>query len=153
TLFAVVLCAAAISGCSASTLPAGSILAKAGQIAANQMDQNVTISTIQMKTLQEAVAFNDGYNNAIGNPNSSQYLTNFALIQKGLVQYGRWLESLSACYGALGDLASNDAAGNFNSSIKALANDTQKFAGAIGQPITIPSGATSTVGNVGGFLI
>ena len=150
---AAAFCKVVLAGCSSNTLTAGAALAKAGQTAANQMDQNVTLSAIQMSSLREAVAFNDGYNNQVGNSNSLEYLANFAVIQGGLIQYGNWLESLSASYSALGAFASYDAAGSFNSSITALATDTQKLAGAVGHPMTIPSDVTSGVSGVGGFFI
>jgi hypothetical protein len=70
-----------------------------------------------------------------------------------LAQYGKWLESLSASYSALGDLAAYDSVGNFNSSIGTLATDTTNFASAIGKPIVIPSEVTSGVKVVGGFVI
>jgi hypothetical protein len=150
---AVILSAGIVSACSSSTLTAGQSLAKAGQTAATQMDQNITLSANTITTLQAAVAFNDGFNNQIGNSSSATLLAKIAAIQGYLGQYDKILGSLTASYGALGDLASYDASGTFNSSITSLASDTTKFAGALGKPITIPSDVTAGVSSAGGFLI
>src|SRR5215472_3567733 len=104
----------ALSGCASATLTAGANLAKVGQTAALQMEQNAIVSSDTMASLRKAVAFNDGFNAQIANRESATFLRNEAQIQASVAQYARMLESLSAAYSALGDLASYDAAGTFN---------------------------------------
>ena len=143
-----------LAGCTTSTtLTNGASLAKAGQTAAAQMQQNVTLSGDSILQLKKAVAFNDGYNNMVGNTNSQVFLANIQSIQGKLTQYGNWLQSLSSSYSALGDLAGYDASGNFDSSITSLAGDTTNFANGIGKPIAIPADVTSGVKAIGGILI
>jgi hypothetical protein len=148
-----VLLGAGFTGCSTQTLSSGASLAKVGQTAAIQMEQNATISARSILALKKAVAFNDGYNKQVGNADSKAFLANMTAIQGRLSQFGRWLESLSSSYSAMGDLASYDAFGNFDSSIGALATNTANFAGAVGKPITIPPDATATVKVAGGLVI
>jgi hypothetical protein len=88
--FAVIaLCLALIinlTGCATTTLTDGANLAKAGQTAAVQMQQNVTLSNNSILALKKAVAFNDGYNNLVGNTNSQIFLANITSIQSKLTQ-------------------------------------------------------------------
>ncbi|MGA2247253.1 MAG: hypothetical protein ABSH48_19860 [Verrucomicrobiota bacterium] len=147
------LLGAGLTGCSTQMLSNGTELAKVGQAASLQMDRNATLSAHAMLALKKAVAFNDGYNNAIGDPASRTYLANLAAIQSKLVQYGDWLECLASAYSALGDLAAYDAVGNFDSSIDTLATNTASFASAIGKPISIPPDATATVKVAGGLVL
>ena len=152
--FSVILSTSLLGACSnSSTLNAGQTLAKSGQTASMQMDQNITLSSNTIRYLQAAVTFNDGFNKQTGNSSSAGFLANIQTIQGYLGQYDKMLESLAASYGALGDLASYDASGTFNSSISSLASDTTKFAGAIGKQITIPPNVTSGVSSAGGFLL
>ena len=142
-----------VTGCSTATLTSGSNLAKVGQTAALQMEQNVTLSGNSLLALRKAVAFDDGFNNRIGNSNSAAVIANVTEIQAKLTQYGNWLETLASCYSALGDLAAYDAAGNFNSSIDALAKDTSSLASAVGKAIAIPPEATAGVKVAGGLVL
>jgi hypothetical protein len=151
-----ILCVALImglSGCATTTLTDGSNLAQAGQTAASVMEQNVTLSASSVQALKEAVAFNDGYNKAVGNTNSQVFITNIVSIQGKLAQYGNWLESLSSSYSALGSLAGYNASGSFNSSITSLEANTTNFANAIGKPISIPSDIASGVSTAGGLFL
>jgi hypothetical protein len=148
-----VLLGVGFTGCSTQTLSSGASLAKVGQTASIQMEQNATISASSILALKKAVAFNDGYNKQVGNADSQAFLANMTAIQGRLSQFGRWLESLSSSYSALGDLASYDAVGNFDSSIEALATNTADFAGAVGKPITIPPDTTATVKVAGGLVL
>jgi hypothetical protein len=145
--------AAALGGCSTATLTAGASLAKAGQTASAQMEQNATISSDSLAGFKRAVAFNDGYNGAIGNEDSAAVLTHMTSVQRKLKQYGKLLESLSASYSALGDLSSYDASGSFNTSIQSLATDTEKFSGAIGSPVQVPADVTQGLKVAGGAAI
>jgi hypothetical protein len=106
-----------------------------------------------MGALREAVAFNDGFNNDAGDPASRRFLADMTVVQGRMAQYGRLLQSLSDSYQALGDFASYDAAGAFKTSVDALSSDTEKFASAVGKPITIPPSATTAVGTFGGLII
>jgi hypothetical protein len=149
----VTLVGVVLSGCAGQTLTSGATLAKAGQSAATQMEQNITLSGSSLTSLRQAVAFNDGFNNQVGNADSAAFLANIATIQANLGQYSKLLKSLSAAYAALGDLASYDATGSFNIAIGNLATDSGKFASAVGRPITVPSDVTSGVKQVGAFFI
>ena len=142
-----------LTGCSTAALTSGTNLAKVGQTASLQMEQNATLSGNSILALKKAVAFNDGYNGLVGNSDSKAFLVTISDIQGHLAQYGKWLESLSSSYSALGDLATYDAVGNFDSSIGALATNTTQFASDIGKPIEISSEVTSSVKGVGGFFI
>jgi len=152
--FLLLLPVLSFTGCATNTtLAGGANLAKAGQSAATQMQQNVTLSANTILTLRKAVAFNDGYNGAVGNANSQQFLANVSGIQGNLKKYASWLQSLSSSYAALGDLANYDAAGNFNSSIASLAGDTTNLAAALGRPVAVPPDATAGVKVIGDLLI
>src|SRR6185312_9530319 len=63
------------------------------------------------------------------------------------------LESLAASYAALGNLASYDATGNFNSSITTLVADAKTFGDTIKEPIDVPPDATAGIKAVGGIAI
>jgi hypothetical protein len=117
------------------------------------MEQNVTLSANSVLSLRKAVAFNDGFNRVQNNSDSQGFLKTIEAIQGNLAQYGKLLESLSSSYSALGDLASYDAAGNFNSSIATLATDAKNFASTVGKPIEIPTEVTSGVKAAGGIAI
>jgi hypothetical protein len=148
-----VLLGIGFTSCSTQTLTGGASLARVGQAAAIQMEQNATLSGNSILALKKAVAFNDGYNKQVGNPDSRAFLANIVSIQSRLAQYGNWLESLASAYSALGDLAAYDAAGNFDSSMDKLATNTANFATSIGKPIGIPSDATATVKVAGGLVL
>src|SRR5580698_2779489 len=75
------------SGCANTTLTDGANLAKAGQTATAQMQQNVTLSSDTMAALRKAVAFNDGYNGLQDNQYSHSFLTNMDGIQTKLNYY------------------------------------------------------------------
>lgn len=152
-LLVAMLVGVVLSGCTGQTLTSGASLAKAGQGAATQMDQNITLSGSSLTNLRQAVAFNAGFNNQVDNSDSAAFFVNIATIQANLGQYSKLLESLSASYSALGDLASYDAAGSFDTAIGNLTTDTTKFASAVGSPITVPSDVTSGVKQVGAFVI
>lgn len=142
-----------LTGCSTLTLTDGANLAKAGQAAASQMQKNAILSADAVLGVRKAVAFNDGFNGQIGNPSSAKFLKNLSDIQARQAQYGKLLQSLASAYSALGDLATYDAVGNFNTSLNALASDTKKFAGTVGAQINIPSEATSVIRVAGGQAI
>jgi len=152
-LSTMILVGAALAGCSSATLSAGASLSKAGQAAATQMEQNVTLSESVVTSMKKAVAFNDGFNDAVGNASSQSFLQHMASIQKKLIQYGKLLDSLSDSYAALGELANYDATGSFNTAIGNLATDTASFGTAVGAPINIPTNFTGGVQAVGGFVI
>ncbi len=150
----VALAAGVLGACSSSeTLGEGVTLAKAGQAAAAQMQRNVTLSDATITGVSQAIAFNDGFNNAIDNPASKAVLSDIDDIQKGLVPYGKMLGSLASAYVALGDLASYDAVGSFNSSVDSLAKDATNLGTAVGKLISIPSDVGSGVKAVGGLII
>jgi len=142
-----------VTGCTTQTLTSGTNLARVGQAAAIQMEQNATLSANSIFALKKAVTFNDAYNKSINNPDSQAYLAHMTAIQSHLAQYGRWLDSLSSSYSALGELAAYNAVGSFDSSIDTLATNTANFASAIGKPITIPSEATGAVKVAGGMVL
>jgi len=152
-IFAISALAIAVAGCSSATLTEGTSLAKAGQTAASQMEQNATVSANLLNTLKEAVAFDDGYNEQVGNPASRTFLVNISAIQNRLAQYAQMLESLSASYSALGDLASYDASGTFNTSISTLSSDANKFLKSVGSGVQIPQDVGGAIKEIGGFAI
>ena len=149
----VVLLGVLLAGCSTAALTAGANLAKVGQTAATETEQNVTLSGNTVTSLKRAVAFNDGFNGQIGNPSSQEFLTNMTAIQRDLSQYGKMLGSLSGSYVGLGELAGYDSAGSFNSSIDTLATDAKNFGSTIGKPVNFPTEATSGIKAAGGFFI
>jgi hypothetical protein len=138
---------------SSTTLSNVDTLAKAGQAAAQQMEQNAIVSASAVTQVRVAVAFDDGYNNVVGNPASSGYLANITAAQAAMQQYAKMLESLSAAYAALGSLASYDASGNFNTAIGTLGKDAQTFLTTVKSKEQIPSDVTSAIGAVGGAII
>lgn len=157
SLFAILLgifiSALMVSGCSSTTLTSGANLAKAGQTVANQMEQNATLSSDAMLNLRQAVAFNDGFNGQAGNSSSATFLNNVQQIQDNLSQYARMLESLSAVYAALGDLATYDAVGSFNTSFANLAKDSNQFLQGIHSGVQVGPVTTSAVKAGGGILL
>lgn len=142
-----------LGGCATATLTSGTNLAKAGEAAAQQMQQNATISADSMTALRRAVAFNTGYNKGAGADDAKAFLDNMTSIQGRLSQYSKLLASLSASYSALGDLSAYDASGTFNSSMQTLVGDSTKFAAAVGSPITVPANVTQGLSTVGSLAI
>jgi|GEM_PF-3491220 hypothetical protein len=153
TLFIIIVSALALGGCASTTLTAGANLAKVGQATATQMEQNATISSNAMLSLRKAVAFNDGFNAQIGNQDSETFLTHVASVQSKISQYAKMLDSLASTYSALGDLAAYDAAGSFNTSVKALDKDANAFFQSVQSNIQIPQEAASAVEVGGGIVI
>lgn len=153
TLFAILAATLMASGCSSTTLTSGSNLAKVGQTAASQMDQNATLSSDAMLNLRKAVAFNDGFNGQIGNSSSQTFLQNVGEIQDNLSQYAKMLESLSGAYSALGDLAAYDAVGTFNTSFSNLAKDSNQFLQGIHSSVQVGPVTSSAVKAGGGIVI
>lgn len=153
TLFIVIASALTLGGCASATLTAGANLAKVGQTATAQMEQNATISSAEMLTLRKAVAFNDGFNGQAGNTESSAFLTNVDAIQSKISQYAKMLESLASTYSALGDLASYDAVGSFNTSFATFDGDANKFLQSVSPTSQIPQEAASAVKVGGGIAI
>jgi uncharacterized protein YceK len=153
TLFVIIASALALGGCSSVTLTAGANLSKVGQTAAAQMEQNATTSSTAMLSLRKAVAFNDGFNGQIGNPDSKTFLTNVDAIQSIISQYAKMLDSLASTYSALGDLASYDAVGSFNTAFATLDKDTTKFLQSVHSTSQIPQETASAVQAGGGIVI
>jgi hypothetical protein len=125
TLFIIIVSALALGGCASATLTAGVNLSKVGQTTATQMEQNATVSSAAMLSFRKAVAFEDAYNNQIGT--STQLLTHIDAIQNAISQYAKMLDSLASTYSALGDLASYDAVGSFNTSFATFDKDANNF--------------------------
>lgn len=144
--------ATCLGGCAAGTLTAGARLAAAGQTAADQMSQNVTISSRTYDQAATALAFLDGYNGAI---NASQpLLDQISLLQKNLGRYTRVLNDLGAAYGELGALSGYDSAGIFTTSVNGLSTDIDSLATALGSNASpIPSGAAAGIGAIGGQIL
>lgn len=144
----------ALGGCaSTSTLTSAAALAKAGQTAANQMEQNASISSSSLSSLKKAVAFNDGYNKAIGNQDSQEFLKNVTAMQRKMAAYGKMLESLASAYSALSDMASYDASTSFNSSLESLSKDSNNFLKSVNSNIQISSEVSLGVGKAGDFIV
>ncbi len=152
-LFIIIASALVLGGCASATLTAGANLAKVGQTTATQMEQNATISSTEMLTLRKAVAFNDGFNGQIGNSASKTFLTNVDAIQSKISQYAKMLDSLASTYSALGDLASYDAVGSFNTSFATFDQDANKFLQSVRPTSQIPQGTASAVQVGGGIAI
>lgn len=142
-----------LAGCASATLGQGITLSKAGQTAAQQIEQNAVLSADSITALRRAVAFNDGYAGAIGNPASAGFLQHMRSIQGKQRAYAQLLGSLANAYAALGDLAAYDSAGSFNTAISALAGDASKFGNAVGAKIEIPSQVVQGVSTVGGLAL
>jgi len=153
TIFIIIASVLALGGCASGTLTAGVNLAKVGQTAALQMEQNATVSSATMLSLRKAVAFNDGFNASIGNPSSKTFLKNADEIQSRISQYAKMLESLVSTYSALGDLASYDAVGSFNTAFATFNTDANKFLQTVQPTLQIPQEATSAVQVGGGIVI
>src|SRR5208337_1141864 len=151
TLFIIIASALALGGCSSATLTSGANLAKAGQTAALQMEQNATNSSTTMLSFRKAVAFNDGFNGKIGN--SVAYLTNADAIQSKISQYAKMLESLASTYSALGDLASYDAVGSFNTSFASFDKDANTLIKSLQPTAQIPQETATAVQAGGGIVI
>lgn len=153
TLFIIIVSALALGGCASTTLTAGANLAKVGQATATQMEQNATISSNAMLSLRKAVAFNDGFNAQIGNQDSETFLTHVASVQSKISQYAKMLDSLASTYSALGDLASYDAVGSFNTSFATFYKDSNKFLQSVKTGYQIPQETASAVQAGGGIVI
>ena len=153
TLFIIIASALALGGCASATLTTGANLAKVGQTTAAQMEQNATISSTTMLSLRKAVAFNDGFNAQPGNPASKTFLTNVDSIQSKISQYAKMLDSLASTYSALGDLASYDAVGTFNTSFATFDQDANKFLQSVKSSFQIPQETASAVRIGGGIVI
>lgn len=153
--FSACIAAAALIGCASTSTTLSSVdnLAKAGQSAAIQLQQNATISGDTLNQLRVAVAFDDGYNNAIGNSASKTYLDALADVQSGMQQYAKMLESLANTYAALGDLASYNASNSFNTAMGNLGKDAQTLLTTVKSDTQIPSSVTSALGTVGGAVV
>jgi len=80
-------------------------------------------------------------------------LTHVASVQSKISQYAKMLDSLASTYSALGDLAAYDAAGSFNTSVKALDKDANAFFQSVQSNIQIPQEAASAVEVGGGIVI
>lgn len=145
---------ASISGCAtvpSATLSGGAALAKAGEAAALQMQQNVTISEQSFASFRQAAAFNDGFNATPGA--SAQLVQNIETIQSNVAQYGALLQSLASAYSAMGELAEYGGASSFDSAMSSLSSDAQQFGNKIGKSITISSGVTKGIQEGGNVLI
>lgn len=143
----------ALGGCATQTLTAGQTLAKAGEAAATQMQQNALVSSDNLQSFKGAVAFNDGYNNDIGDPNSARLLGSIADIQTKLASLSKMLSSLGAVYTDLGNLSSYDASGSFNSSLSSLTQAANGACAAFGSPACVPGAAATVGGSLGGFVL
>jgi len=142
-----------LSACASQTLNTGASLAKAGQAAAVQMEDSVTLSDSTLSTFEDALAFNDAFNNATGNGDSKTVLKNLRTIQGGLRQYGNFLDHLASSYASLGDLAGYDAGGTFKNDIESLQTAGQSFASAVGSSFSIPNTASDPIKTVGAVII
>ncbi len=148
------LVGASASGC--ATVPSASLgsaatLAKAGEAAATQMEQNVTISAQSLTLFRQAAAFNDGFNSAPGA--SSALIQNVQAIQKKLTQYGTLLQSLSSAYSAMYDLAEYGGSASLDSAMSSLGTDAQQFGKQIGKPITVSASVTKGLQEGGNVLV
>lgn len=153
TALVAVFCALALGACSSLTLTDAATLSRAGQAASLQMEQNASVSAETLTALKRAVAFNDGFNNAVGNPDSQKFVADEAIIQTNLARYAKALTSLSSAYAALGDLAGYDASGSFNTAMDKLAADTQSFIAGIDPAIKVPAVVPVAARSFGGIVI
>ena len=117
------------------------------------MEQNATISSTELVTLRKAVAFNDGFNGQIDNQDSKTFLKNVDAAQSKISQYAKMLDSLASTYSALGDLASYDAVGSFNTSFATFYKDSNKFLQSVKTGYQIPQETASAVQAGGGIVI
>ncbi len=150
---ALVLLTPLLGGCASTALTAGAGLAKAGQAAATQMEQNATLTAAQYTALKEAVVFGDGFAGLPDNPASKSFLAHESSIQSKLAVYGQWLESLSSAYAALGDLAGYDAAGSFAMASGALCGSTSDLIKTLSADAAVPAAACPTVQTAGGWVL
>lgn len=145
---------ALLSGCATvptATLSSAATLAKAGEAAATQMEQNVTISQQSLALFRQAAAFSDGFNASPGA--SAQFVKNVETIQSNVAQYGNFLQSLSAAYAAMDELAEYGASSSFDSAMSSLASDAHEFGTQIGKSITVSSSVTKGMQKGGNVLI
>lgn len=142
------------SGCATvpdASLSSAAALAKAGQAAATQMEQNVTISGQTLVLFREAAAFNDGFNG--GGDSSKKVVSDVEAIQKNLAQYGNLLKSLSSAYSAMDQLAEYGASPSFDSAVSSLLSDTQQLGKQTGKTITVPASVTTGIEEGGNVLV
>lgn len=141
-----------LQGCATGTLSAGSALATAGQTAANQMSQNVTISNSTVQQVRLALAFTDGYN---GMPNASApVITQITNLVSNLAAYSQLLNHLSSAYAALGSLAADNSASSFNTAANGLASSVNAFAKSVGSSTApLPTNLPAIVDAVGDQIL
>lgn len=122
-----------LAGCGAQqTLTAGATLGAAGQKAALAMKQAAVLSGEQLETARMARTFSEAYlPNPQGAALEADNARQFEEIEQKLAARAKFLDSLSASYGALGDLAAYDAAGKFNTAFAGLTKDTQGLLAAL----------------------
>ena len=110
---AATIVAAMLSACGSPVPGDGAGLAKAGQTAATQMQQTVTLSAATYAALNRAVVFDAGFGNDMDDPATQEFLKQEAGIQTTLSAYAAMLDELAAAYATLGNLAAFNAEGNF----------------------------------------
>jgi hypothetical protein len=134
-------------------LSTAAALAKAGEVAASQMQRNVTISSASLDLFVKAVAFNDGFNATPAAAGSTTLIANVKVIQGNLVQYENLLQSLSSAYSAMDDLAEYGASTDLDSAVSNLASDTETFSKKVGKEITIPADVTKGLQESGNVVV
>lgn len=142
------------SGC--ATIPSASLgsaaaLAQAGQAAAGQMEQNVTISGQTLILFRKAAAFNDAFNGSTGA--SKKAVSEVEAIQKNLAQYGNLLHSLAAAYSAMDELAEYGASPTFDSAVSGLVSDAQTFGKQTGSKFAVPASVTTGIEEGGNVVV
>jgi len=151
-----VIAGALLASC--ATMPTAKLstaaaLAKAGEVAASQMQRNVTISSASLDLFVKAVAFNDGFNATPAAAGSTTLIANVKVIQGNLVQYENLLQSLSSAYSAMDDLAEYGASTDLDSAVSNLASDTETFSKKVGKEITIPADVTKGLQESGNVVV
>lgn len=128
-------------------------LARAGQAAASQMQQNASVTADRYVLLKDAVAFDAAFSGDPDNPSTNNFLQQETQIQSKLSVYAGMLGQLAGAYAALGDLAGFDASGNFSSAIGMLCSSGNTLLAALNETRQIPADACTGLPVGGGLII
>ncbi len=151
--FAVVAAALLCACSSTTTLSNGASLAKAGQAAASQMEQNATLTAATYTALKKAVMFDAAFAGDINDPATNDFLSQETQIQTKLSAYGTMLDKLAAAYAALGDLASYGASANVTTAVSGLCGSASTLIKTLSPKEQVPASACSASSTGGGLLI
>jgi hypothetical protein len=148
-LFSILIATVFLTGCTEATLMSAKNLSLVGQSASTQAGNNAILSPSGFNLYQDSVAFQAGL--AGGTPDPAETILANE-VQQELVKRAAVFESLSSAYAALGNLASYDASGNFNTAFGSLVKDVNSYLNVV-QKSPINPGATSLIQSFGTIFI